>query len=115
MQVSGDPVLPNRTRDKWFDTSKFTRQPDFTRRSNPLQFEGLTGPAPWSLDMTLAKRFKVTERIGFEVRMETYNLTNSFIGAMPNVNVDNSQFGRVATQRAGFYGRQFQYTGRIRW
>jgi len=65
--------------------------------------------------MTLAKTFKVTERIGFEVRMETYNLTNSFIGAMPNVNVDNSQFGRAVTQRAGFNGRQFQYTGRFRW
>ena len=48
-------------------------------------------------------------------KMEAYNLTNSFIGAMPNVNVDSSLFGRVTAQRAGYYGRQLQYTGRIRW
>ncbi|MBI3680346.1 MAG: TonB-dependent receptor [Acidobacteria bacterium] len=114
MLVSGDPVISNPTRDRWFDTSKFTRQPAYTRRSNPLQFEGLAGPARLSLDMTLAKTFKLTERLGFELRMETYNLTNSFIGALPNVAVDSSQFGRVTAQRAGFYGRQFQYTGRFR-
>jgi hypothetical protein len=115
MLANGDPVLENPTRDRWFNTSVFTRLPAYTRRTNPLQYEGLTGPTAWSLDMTLAKTFQVTERVGFELRLETYNLTNSFIGAMPNVNVDNSQFGRIAAQRAGYYGRQFQYTGRFRW
>jgi hypothetical protein len=114
MQVAGDPVISDRTLNRWFDTTKFTRQPDYTRRSNPLQFPGVTGPEPWSLDMTLAKTFKVTEKLGFELRLESYNMTNSFIGALPNVNVDSSQFGRVTAQRAGFYGRQFQYTGRFR-
>jgi hypothetical protein len=33
-----------------FDTSKFTRQPDFTRRTNQLQFPGVTGPFYRNLD-----------------------------------------------------------------
>ena len=44
MLDSGDPTLENPTRDRWFDTSKLQRLPAFTRRSNPLQYPGLTGP-----------------------------------------------------------------------
>jgi len=65
--------------------------------------------------MTVAKPVRLRERASLEIRMEACNLTNSFIGAMPNVNVDSSLFGRVTGQRAGYYGRQLQYTGRIRW
>ena len=69
----------------------------------------------WSWDATLAKTVKIADRLTFEIRAESYNLTNTFIGALPIVNVDSSQFGRVVTQRPGYYGRQFQYTGRFRW
>jgi hypothetical protein len=113
--VSGNPKLDNPTRDKWFDTSKVTRLPDFTRRANPLQWPGLVGPRITSLDVTLGKDFKITERVGFEIKLESYNLPNIFNGANPNMTVDNSQFGRVNAQRNTYYGRQFQYTGRIRW
>jgi hypothetical protein len=113
--VSGNPKLDNPTRDKWFDTSKVTRLPDFTRRANPLQWPGFVGPRITSLDVTLGKDFKITERVGFEIKLESYNLPNIFNGANPNMTVDNSQFGRVNAQRNTYYGRQFQYTGRIRW
>ena len=113
--VSGNPALDNPARDKWFDTSQVTRLPDFTRRANPLQWPGFTGPRITSLDVTLGKDFKITERFGFELKLESYNLPNVFNGANPNMTVDNSLFGRVNAQRNTYYGRQFQYTGRIRW
>jgi hypothetical protein len=113
--VSGNPAIDNPTRDKWFDTSKVTRNPDFTRRANPLQWPGFTGPGVVSLDVTLGKEFPITERIGFELKMESYNLPNRFNGANPQLNPDNSLFGRVTAQRNTYFGRQFQYTGRIRW
>ena len=47
--------------------------------------------------------------------MESYNLPNVFNGANPQLNPDNALFGRVTAQRNTYYGRQFQYTGRIRW
>jgi len=113
--VSGNPAINNPTRDKWFDQSKVTRNPDFTRRSNPLQWPGFTGPRITSLDVTFGKSFQITERIGFELKMESYNLPNVFNGANPNLTVDNSLFGRVVGQRNTYFGRQFQYTSRISW
>lgn len=113
--VSGNPAIDNPTRDRWFDTSKVTRLPAYTRRTNPLQWDGFTGPNIKSLDLTLAKEFKLTERLGFELRMESYNLPNTFIGANPQLNPDSSLVGRVTSQRNTYYGRQFQYTARIRW
>jgi hypothetical protein len=45
--------------------------------------------------------------------MESYNATNTFNGANPVTNVNSSQFGQVIQQRAGYFGRQFQYSGRF--
>ncbi|MBI3278354.1 MAG: carboxypeptidase regulatory-like domain-containing protein [Acidobacteria bacterium] len=113
--VSGDPRIDNPTRDRMFDTSVFKPLPSFTRRSNPLQYPGVLGPRFSNLDLTLAKEFKVTERVGFELRMEAYNATNSFMGDNPVTNINSGQFGRVVAQKRGYFGRQFQYSGRLRW
>ena len=78
--VPGNPKIDNPTRDKWFDTSKVTRLPDFTRRTNPLQWPGFVGPDIRSLDVTLGKDFRITERFGFEMKLESYNLPNRFNG-----------------------------------
>ena len=115
VQLSGNPVIENPTRDRRFDTSVVTRQPDFTRRTNPLQLDGFKGPNIKSLDVTLGKDFKVTERISFELKLESYNMPNTFIGANPQLNPDNSLVGRITSQRPTYYGRQFQYTSRFRW
>jgi hypothetical protein len=71
MQVvkSGSPKLDNPTRDKWFDTSFFQRQPSYTERTNPVYYAGLTGPRQWNLDATLSKSFRATERFRVELRM----------------------------------------------
>jgi hypothetical protein len=45
--------------------------------------------------------------------MEGYNMANSFFASDPDLNVTSPNFGRVVTQRGGFFGRQLQYTGRI--
>jgi hypothetical protein len=111
MIVDGDPRIDNPTRERWFDTSVFTRPAAFTPRTNPWQYEGVTGPRTWNVDLTLAKFFPITERVRIEFRMESYNVTNSFIPNMPDTNVLSSAFGRSTTQ--GNLGREFQYTARI--
>jgi hypothetical protein len=112
--VDGDPSIDNPTKEKMFDTSKFRVQPAFTRRTNPLQYDGVKGMAFKNLDLTLAKEFNITERVTFELRMEAYNATNTFNGALPSVAFGTSAFGRVTNQLAGYNGRQFQYSGRFR-
>jgi hypothetical protein len=89
--------------------------PAFTRRENPLQYDSVKGPRLLNLDMTLAKEFRVTERVRFELRGEAYNVTNRFTGANPDVNVTSANFGKVVAQRGGYFGRQIQYSGRFIW
>ncbi|MGH9632659.1 MAG: TonB-dependent receptor domain-containing protein, partial [Bryobacteraceae bacterium] len=111
----GDPTVENPSRNQWFDTSKFSQLQPFTRRSNPLQFSGLTGPRISTIDATMSKNFKLTERIAFELRIEAYNLANVMVQGDPTMNVLDSRFGRITTQRGAYFGRQIQYNGRIRW
>lgn len=113
--VTGDPGVDNPTNDRWFDTSKFRVLPPFTRRENPLQYDSVKGPRLLNLDMTLAKEFRLTERVRFELRGEAYNVTNRFTGANPDVNVTSANFGKVVAQRGGYFGRQIQYSGRFIW
>lgn len=113
--VDGDPSLDNPTKERMFDTSKFQRLPAFTRRSNPLQYPGVKGMRFKNVDLTLAKSFSITERVKFELRMESYNAFNNFNGDLPNTTFGNSAFGAVTQQMPGYLGRQFQYSGRFTW
>lgn len=114
MQASGDPRIPNPSRDRWFDTSKFSILPAYTPRTNPWYYEGLRGPKFWQLDSTISKLFRMTERVGLELRMEFYNLPNSFIPSNPDTNVTSPNFGRSTWIYGGNYGREVQYQARIR-
>jgi hypothetical protein len=111
--VSGDPALSNPTSGQWFDTTKIKILPAFTERVNPVQYEDLLGPRFVNIDMTLSKRFSITERLKFELRVEGYNVVNSFTGATPSVDPTSPNFGRIISEAAGIYGRQIQYTGRF--
>jgi hypothetical protein len=113
--VDGDPSLDNPTKERMFDTAKFQRLPAFTRRTNPLQYAGVKGMAFKNVDLTLAKNFKIVESVNFELRMESYNATNTFNGDLPSTSFGTSAFGAVTAQRPGYLGRQFQYSGRFTW
>ena len=55
------------------------------------------GPQYFELDMTLGKRFKFTERMNLEVRMEAQNLTNHPSFDIPNATITSGSFGNIAT------------------
>ena len=115
LEQTGDPAPRGPVERGAVQHRGFARKDPFTRRYNPKQYEGVTGPSFWSVDMTLSKEYRIAEKLSFEIRMEAYNLTNSFIGANPSTDVTSSIFGRVVNQRAGVFGRQLQYSGRFRW
>ena len=91
----------------------FSQTPSYTPRTNPWYYDGLRGPGFWSWDGTLAKYFKVTERAKFELRVEFYNVSNSFMPSSPSTSVTSSLFGKSTSVAGGNYGREVQYTGRI--
>ncbi len=113
--VNGDPKLSNPTRERWFNTDAFERLPAFTRRSNPWTYGGLRGPSFSNIDMTFNKKFNITEKVAMELRMEAYNLTNSFMGANPNTSVTSGDFGAITNQLNTHSGRELQYSARFIW
>jgi len=101
------------TNQFWFDTTGFTRQPAFTRRSNPWYYDGLTGPRFSNLDLGLSKSFKLSDRMRLRIRLDAFNALNGMNWANPQLNVTASDFGRTNAQLPGYYGRQIQYSARV--
>jgi hypothetical protein len=111
-QVTGDPTKNVPTGD-FFNPAVFSVLPSYTVQSNPRYYEGLRGPRYWQIDSTLVKYFKINERIKFELRMEFYNLTNTFMSNDPDTGIGSGTMGQSTWVAGGNYGRQVQYTGRI--
>jgi len=110
--VTGDPRISNPTRSRYFDTSVFQPPAAYTPRTNPYQYPGVTGPRFGNLDATLSKFFPLMgERLRLELKMEAYNLSNSFMASNPNLSVYSSLFGRSTGQANR--GREMQYTLRL--
>jgi hypothetical protein len=107
------PIIGNPGPNAWFDTKVFGVQPAFTPRTNPYQFDGLTGPIMWNVDGTVSKTFPIKERYKVEFRFEAYNVTNSLMWANPNTTAGNALFGRATAQAQGNRGREMQYTLRL--
>jgi hypothetical protein len=112
-EVNGDPVIDNPGPEKWFNTDAFRVLPAFTPRTNPLQYDGLTGPIFWNADGTVSKTFPIKESYKLEFRFEAYNLTNSLMWGPPNTTIGNALFGRSTTQATTNRGREMQYTLRF--
>jgi hypothetical protein len=112
LAVSGNPVLPNPTNDRWFDTSVFSVVDQATQnqpRDFPLSFKGLVGPSTFQTDATLSKSFSIKEGMKIEARLEVYNVLNNINWDNPNLTFGNSNFGKVTAKRGAYVGREVQY------
>lgn len=72
---------------------------------------GLFAPGIFSLDVSLRREFKITERIKFALQTDAFNVTNSVFFGAPTLNVDSASFGAVTTQAN--QPRKLQISGRI--
>ncbi|MBM3748011.1 MAG: carboxypeptidase regulatory-like domain-containing protein [Acidobacteria bacterium] len=116
MEVVGEPAIDDLSKWGYMFNPKafqFITDSGFKVRTNPKSYPGVQGPGYKSLDLTLSKFFRVTERIQLELRMEAYNATNTFSGANPSTDVTAATFGRVTAIRAGTQGREHQYNIRL--
>ncbi len=116
LNVTGNPVLENPTRDGWFDTSVFSAVNETTQlqvRANPWTFPKLVGPATFQTDATLSKSFAIREGIKLEGRLEVYNVANNINWDNPNVTFGNANFGKVISKRGAYVGREVQYGLRL--
>jgi hypothetical protein len=78
----------------YFDTSVFSA-PAANTFGNMRRNDSISGPGYTNLDGTLIKRFRFTERIGGEVRVDALNVTNSPNFGNPNGSFGSPTFGQV--------------------
>jgi hypothetical protein len=97
----------------WFNTTGFASAVSFTRRTNPWYYDGLNGPSFRNIDLSLTKKFPVTERAKLGIRMEAFNAFNGMNWASPQLSVTASDFGKTNTQSTGYLGRQLQFSARL--
>jgi len=110
MIVTGNPCTGGQSPQHWFNTSAFQEIPanTYVLRTNPLQFDCLTGPKFFDVDATLAKSLKITERIKTEFKVSAYNATNKLNRGDPDTNIYDSTFGQALYQGSpgGTFGVQ---------
>ena len=77
----------------WFSTSSF-QQPTGVRFGTSGR-NILSGPGLFALNLSMSKKFKISERFGAELRAETFNFTNTPQFSNPQGSFTNAQFGYV--------------------
>ena len=108
-----DPTVSDPGPQGWFNTSVFQKQPNYTKRSNPWDFAGVRGPGQFNMDASLMKEFKITERVRFQLKLDSFNVVNNMSWNNPSTNVTDGNFGRSTDQKSYTYGRRTQIGMRL--
>ena len=97
-QISDPNVGAPNTLQQWFNIAAFapnnTPGQVGTARSGAIR-----GPGYWRADMSLFKNLKFTERIGMQLRLETFNTFNHENYNSVNVTQSSLQFGQITGSR----------------
>jgi hypothetical protein len=116
----GSAKLDNSTFDRYFNTCYrdvngnlqrclsgespvwFQRAP-FTLRTTPDRFSDIRVPWRPTLDASLFKNIKLSERFTLQYHFETFNTLNTVIFVPPNTNFTSANFGRIPEPRNAIY------------
>jgi len=93
--VVGDWHLAHPTVNEWFNTAAFALNPAGTfgdAGRNVLRAPGL-----FNIDLAANKQFRITERVRAQIRIESFNLTNTPPLGPPNAVLGASSFGTITT------------------
>ncbi len=88
-----------RNPDQWFDRTGVAAPASLTGGNLGLQSN--YGPPTRSLDFSLFKDFRFTERWRLQFRAEAFNLANTPQFSVPNNNRQDANFGRVTSTPSG--------------
>lgn len=112
--ITGHPFSSGtKTRTEWFDPTAYTVPAQYS--FGDVGRNSLRGPGYFTVDLSLGKTFKFTERVGFELQLEAFNAFNRANLGQPNSDVSAGLAGG-----AGFIGditgtmRRLQLGGTVR-
>ena len=110
--MTGDPELPSseRTLQRWFNTSVFQAQPQFTPGNAPATT--LHGPPNRRIDLSLFKDFTLRSDWRLQFRAEVYNVTNVANFVNPNSAFGSPAFGSISST-GNSIPRQMQFATKL--
>jgi hypothetical protein len=94
-----DPVLPNPTIDRWFNTSCFQQVADTTGTFGDTGRNTVRGPGDFNIDMSAIKNTRFGH-VDTELRLEVFNILNHPQFAQPNGQLGNAAFGTISAMLA---------------
>ena len=90
--------------DNLGNTASFTGQVFFNPAAGDvgnLPILAFDGPAQFSIDLALSKRFRLTDRYRFEFKGEAFNLTNTPSFFRGDMDINSTTFGRLTSVNVG--------------
>jgi hypothetical protein len=97
------------TADKWFNPAAFVAPPAFTYGN--VGRNSVYGPGLQTLDLALARAFRLSEKANFQFRAEAFNSLNKTNLGTPNRFVNTPQFGTITMAMTP--GREIQLSARL--
>ena len=99
--ISGEIELPKdeRTVDRWFNTAAFAPAPE--SRLGTASVRSVPGPGLQLWDLSLRKRFALTERWRLQFQIDSFNLFNKANFLNVATNVSNAEFGTITSAAPG--------------
>ena len=109
--ATGLPVFGpgTRTADQWFNPAAFAAPPAFTYGN--VGRNSVYGPPLQTMDLAVARNFRLTEQANFQFRAEAFNALNKTNLGTPNRYVNEPQFGTITMAMTP--GREIQLSARI--
>ncbi|MDX1979580.1 MAG: TonB-dependent receptor [Bryobacteraceae bacterium] len=101
----GNLARGERSPDRWFDRTAFAVPAPFTFGNSAANV--LYGPGLVNLDLTVARTFRLTEKVSLDFRSEFFNLFNDAHFSFPNAVVNTAIAGTISETSSS--ARQIQF------
>src|SRR5713226_8281433 len=92
--LGGNPYAANKSPSQWLNPAAFAVPAPGTFGN--LGRDTLRSDRFKNLDLSLFKQFPITESKRLEFRFETFNLTNTPVWGVPDVNISDAAFGTIS-------------------
>ena len=108
---TGQPIFGpgTRTANEWFNPKAFATPPAYT--FGDVGRNSVYGPPMRTLDIAVARSFRMTEHSSFQFRAEAFNTLNMVNLGTPNRFVNTPQFGTITMPMTP--GRELQMSARV--
>jgi hypothetical protein len=93
--VVGNWHLSDPTVQEWFNTAAFVANAKYTYGNAGRDI--LRGPGLVNIDLAAHKTFRLTERVTAQLRLESFNATNTPALGAPNTVVGSPLFGQISS------------------